>query len=156
MWADHPRTKLTKAFPTRFLPTLRVWAKILWAGPNSLIGLSVGFVGMLLGGKVARYGRVLEFWGGLLKILLPFFPPLRGSSAITLGHVILYKSAEAREALRAHELVHVEQYEKWGVFFIPAYLASSIFAFFRGEDPYLGNHFEQKAFARSRCPSLQE
>jgi len=146
MPSDSPGSNWLKTFSTTGRATFRSWINILWAFPNSLIGLLIGIFGILFGGKVARYGRVLEFWGGPTALILRFFPPLRGAAAITFGHVILYRSAADREAFRAHELVHVRQYEKWGLLFIPAYLASSIAAYLRGQDPYLGNRFEQEAF----------
>jgi hypothetical protein len=43
--------------------------------------------------------------------------------AITLGHVVLATTESALKKTRSHERVHVRQYERWGPFFIPAYLA---------------------------------
>ncbi|HMO84113.1 MAG TPA: hypothetical protein PKC18_04240 [Lacipirellulaceae bacterium] len=53
----------------------------------------------------------------------------------------------ALEACRAHELVHVRQYERWGPLFVPAYLACSAVIWLRGGDAYLDNPFEREAFA---------
>ena len=47
---------------------------------------------------------------------------------------------------RAHELVHVRQYERWGPLFVPAYLLSSAYFLIRGCDPYLDNPFEREAY----------
>ena len=46
---------------------------------------------------------------------------------------------------RTHERVHVAQYERWGPFFLPAYVAASLWAFARGGDFYLDNVFERAA-----------
>jgi hypothetical protein len=43
----------------------------------------------------------------------------------------------------------VRQYERWGAFFIPAYLLSSLVQLARGRDPYRENHFERQAYAEA-------
>jgi hypothetical protein len=45
----------------------------------------------------------------------------RGFVAITLGHVIVF-SREPTPHLWRHELAHVEQYERFGLAFLPLYL----------------------------------
>lgn len=45
----------------------------------------------------------------------------RGYVAITLGHVIVF-SREPTDALWRHELVHVDQYRRYGLAFLPLYL----------------------------------
>ena len=67
--------------------------------------------------------------------------------AITLGHVILGRTAAALDIARDHEWVHVGQYERWGPFFLPAYAVASLWAWLRGRDPYRDNRFEREAFA---------
>jgi hypothetical protein len=52
------------------------------------------------------------------------------------------------EACRAHERVHVRQCERWGIFFLPAYLGGSLWAAMRGGDPYRDNPFEREAFEK--------
>ena len=52
-------------------------------------------------------------------------------------------------SIRAHERVHVRQYERWGVFFFPLYVASSVAQVIRGRHPYLDNAFEREAYAKS-------
>jgi pterin-4a-carbinolamine dehydratase len=74
-------------------------------------------------------------------------------SAITLGHVIVGQSHEALAALRAHERVHVQQYERLGLLFLVAYPGASVWALIRGRCPYRGNHFEQQAFAQAPAPT---
>ena len=65
---------------------------------------------------------------------------------MTLGHVVLGRSAAALAETRAHERVHVTQCERWGPFFLPAYAASSLAAWARGGHPYWDNAFERRAF----------
>jgi cardiolipin synthase len=71
-----------------------------------------------------------------------------GAAAMTLGHVVLGVNRLALDETRDHERVHVRQVERWGPAFIPAYLFASVLAWWRGEDPYLDNHFEREAFGR--------
>ena len=40
----------------------------------------------------------------------------------------------------------MRQYERWGPFFIPAYLLSSLVQLLRRRDPYLDNRFEREAY----------
>ncbi|NRA58123.1 MAG: hypothetical protein HRU13_08450 [Phycisphaerales bacterium] len=117
---------------------------ILWASPATLIGLLVGVLGLITGGRTRRSGRVLEFHGGAVTWLLDRAPvrPL----ALTLGHVILGCSLEALDRCHEHELVHVSQYERWGPFFIPAYLTCSLVLRLRGRDAYRDNPFERAAY----------
>jgi len=123
----------------------------LWAGPASLIGLVFVPLARVTGGRVRIVRGVVEASGGLLAPLLsrgnPWFP----IQAITLGHVVLGVSAETLERCRAHELVHVRQYERWGPLFPLLYLASSAAALGRGRGGYAGNAFEREAFAAERA-----
>jgi len=122
----------------------------LWAAPASLIGLTFVPLARATGGRVRIVRGVVEVSGGLLTPLLsrgnPWFP----IQAITLGHVVLGVSAEILERCRAHERVHVRQYEKWGPLFPLLYLASSAAALGRGRGGYAGNAFEREAFAAER------
>ena len=116
----------------------------MWAAPATLLGLLVGLVGVATGGRAKRVGRTIEFSGGFVSWLLPRCPiqPF----AITFGHTILGRSSAALEISRDHELVHVRQYERWGPFFIPAYLLCSLVLFLRGRNPYRDNPFEKEAY----------
>lgn len=64
--------------------------------------------------------------------------------AITFGHVVLSVD-EVDDELLEHELVHVGQYERWGVLLWPAYALASLWAKLRGGDAYRDNHFEKQA-----------
>ncbi|MEL7496406.1 MAG: hypothetical protein AAFN77_02260 [Planctomycetota bacterium] len=119
----------------------------LWAGPNSLIGLTVGLIGLCTGGKVAAHRGCLEFHGGFVKWALDTVAG--GAMAMTLGHTILGQSDRGLAFVRDHEQVHVRQYERWGPAFLPAYLLSSGYLWLRGRDMYRENPFEAEAFALS-------
>ena len=71
-------------------------------------------------------------------------------TALTLGHVVLCADGETLAWWRSHELIHVRQYERWGPFYIPAYLFSSLIARLKGKDSYLDNRFEAEAFFYQR------
>ncbi|HEX2296643.1 MAG TPA: hypothetical protein VHN37_15225 [Actinomycetota bacterium] len=64
--------------------------------------------------------------------------------AITFGHVVLCVG-DLDDSLFEHELVHVRQYERWGIFLWPAYGLASLWAKLRGGNAYLDNHFERQA-----------
>lgn len=107
----------------------------LWAAPASLIGL-------VLSPFFAT--RSLEE-GVLVCRGAPWLrKALRRYSAITLGHVILC-AGDVSETTMRHERAHVAQYERWGPFFIPAYLIASAAARLRGGHHYLDNRFEVQA-----------
>ena len=132
--------------PSRVLQRLTTVLVIAWAAPWTLLGLAVGGLGLVGGGRVGRTGRVIEFWGGWVASFLKIFPLISGASAITFGHTVLAQSKSALDASRPHELVHVRQYERWGPLFIPAYLLCWGILRVTGKDPYRQNPFERQAF----------
>lgn len=75
-------------------------------------------------------------------------------NAITFGHVVLSQNEQLMTRLRAHEFVHVRQYEQWGLLFFPAYIASSLWQWMRGKQPYWDNYFEVQARALSEAPNV--
>lgn len=121
--------------------------RYLWAAPNTVLGLVLGGVAMLLGATAQRHRGVLEICGGRAGLAVAKLPPALGFSAMTLGHVILAVDRSALVQLRMHERVHVRQYERWGPLFLPAYLLSSLLQLLRGRNPYRENHFERQAYA---------
>jgi hypothetical protein len=123
--------------------------KIVWAAPWSLFGLVIGGLGLLSGGRIRRKGRILEIWGGCLPKILRVFPFFSGSPVATFGHVVLGRTDCHLDACRNHQLIHVEQYELWGVLFVPAYLICGLALRIRGKRPYYDNPFEQQAFSGS-------
>ena len=121
----------------------------LWTCPNSLLGAFCALLARGTGGRMAVHDGVLEASGGIIGTLLPRLPGGPDIVAITLGHVVLATTDSALDKTRNHERIHVRQYERWGPFFIPAYLASSAVALLQGGDPYHDNHFEREAFAHA-------
>ncbi len=116
-------------------------AYIVWALPNTLLGASLGAIGLLMGGRVQVRRGVLEFSGGGVRWGLARF-----ATAITFGHTILGLDETALDLCRDHEHVHVRQYERWGPFFLPAYLLCSSWLWLRGRDAYRENPFEREAY----------
>lgn len=125
-------------------------AKFIWAAPCSVVGVVLGAAVLLLGGKAKRALGTLEFTFrdseascGRLAKSLPF-------GAITFGHVIIAVTEQELTCSREHELVHVRQYERWGVAFFVAYPASSLWQLLKGRNAYWDNRFEIQA--RSLSP----
>ena len=119
-------------------------AAYAWASPNTLLGLLAGAAMLALGGKVRVVRGVAEFSGRLLALRVT---GVLRFNAITFGHVILGVSEAALTMARAHEHVHVRQYEAWGPFFLFAYVASSAWQLLRGRRAYRDNFFERQAYA---------
>ena len=119
---------------------------ILWASPWTLLGLAVGLAAVVSGGGWQRVGRVLEFHGGVIDRVLAWVPIAGGAAAMTLGHCVLARTRGDLDRSRRHELVHVAQYERWGLLFVPAYLACSAWCWLRGRHAYLDNPFEAEAY----------
>lgn len=138
---------------------LRSWPlralRYAWASPTTALGFAFALLAVLTGGEVYLRKGVIEACGGLLPRLLRAAIPIAGGArALTLGHVVLAPTAPALDATRAHERVHVHQCERWGPFFIPAYLWSSAWAAVHGKDAYRDNAFEREAY--ERCTSARD
>jgi hypothetical protein len=115
-------------------------ARIAWAAPGTLVGL-----------LLAPFFDRRFVSQGVLRCEGARWPRRLGwrYRAITFGHVVLSVDALDEETVR-HELVHVRQYERWGIFFFPAYGLASVLARARGGGAYEDNAFEIEA----RCNSL--
>jgi Zn-dependent protease len=128
--------------------SLRRFAAIAWAAPCSAVGLGVAAFVLLLRGTARRHAGALEVTfheraSALGRALLR-----HRYVAITLGHVVIAVGAAEMERAREHERVHVHQYERWGIAFPFAYLASSLWQWVRGRDPYRDNRFEAEAYLK--------
>ena len=115
---------------------------ILWAGPNSLLGLVAGLLTLASGGSVQLRRGVLEFHGGFSTWLLNRLDVV----GLTLGHTILGTTTAALDFVRDHEHVHVRQYQLWGPLFLPAYGWCSLVAWWTGHRAYRDNYFERQAY----------
>lgn len=122
----------------------------LWVAPASLIGLWPIPIVWLQGGRVAIVDGILEVHGGFVTWFLNGGLPWSGpAAAMTLGHVVWGADRDCLDSSRAHERVHVDQYERWGPFFLPLYLGYSLVLGLRGFDPYRDNPFEQEAYEKA-------
>ena len=99
---------------------------------------------------------VLEFGGGSIGRWVSRLPAPFAFSAITFGHVVLGIDHATLTVVRTHEQAHVRQYERWGPFFVPAYLLSSLVQLLRGRNLYRDNYFEREAYAKSAPSRLQQ
>lgn len=127
--------------------TIRFLLGIIWASPNTALGLLMGGIGMCFGAKIQVAGRAIEFHSGGVKWLLQQLPAKGQILAMTVGHVVLGQTDAALDLSRAHETVHVRQYERWGPLFLPAYALASVYAWAKGRNPYRDNIFEVEAYA---------
>ncbi len=131
------------------MQTLARIAGYVWAAPASVVGVLVALLAAGRGARVAVVDGVVEVVGTRLARALAHWAPRSGFHAITLGHVVIGTSPAALAQCRAHEQVHVRQYEYFGVLFFVLYAASSVLEWMRGHDAYWDNHFERHA--RQRC-----
>jgi hypothetical protein len=129
--------------------TLLAVFRHLWALPWTVVGLVAAAAAVLGGGTMRPREGVLEVWGGPLRHL-PRIRLAGGIGAITLGHVVLATHERQMGWSRRHERAHVRQYERWGLFLIPAYLIASLATWLGGGNGYLDNRFEHEARAAER------
>lgn len=120
----------------------------VWAGPGTLVGLPLALLALVGGGRGRIVDGVWEVSAERVLARLSRWAPVPGGiSAITFGHLVLGGNDELLHITRRHERVHVGQYERWGPFFLPAYLGCSVWIWCRGGDPYRENPFEVAAYA---------
>lgn len=124
--------------------------RYLWVAPASVVGLLLGMLAIASGARARVVDGALEVGGGRVRALILRLPEGLRFGAITLGHVIVGIDPGVLAHARSHEQVHVRQYEKWGLFFFPLYLGSSLLQLARGRDPYRDNCFEVEAFEKER------
>jgi hypothetical protein len=123
-------------------PAARRFFAYAWASPCTTLGLVFGALAILGGGSWRHVDGTLEVAlpRAARRMPLPF-------DAITFGHVILGLHHDVLATLRAHERVHVRQYERWGALFLLAYPVASAWQWLRGRDAYWHNPFEVEARA---------
>jgi hypothetical protein len=119
---------------------------ILWASPYTFLGVFFGLIGLCTGGHARVRGCTIEFYGGGVKWLFYRFTNGQFTLALTLGHVILGQTEATLDIARKHELVHVRQFERWGLLMGPAYLGCSLVLWLMGRRPYHDNPFEREAY----------
>ena len=128
------------------MSALRRIVAYLWASPYTVAGITIG---LLLGGRFQVVDGVIEIFGPriagiLMRMVIP-------ALALTFGHVVFGQTEAALNLTRAHERVHVRQYERWGIAFVPAYLICWLILSLRGRDGYRENPFEVEAYAVDDC-----
>lgn len=122
---------------------------MLWAAPYSLAGMTIGICGLCTGGSGRRRGCTIEFYGGAVTWFLHRLPGGEFTLALTLGHTILGQTDASLDVARRHELVHVRQFERWGLLMGPAYLGCMLYLWAVGRRPYWDNPFEREAYEES-------
>lgn len=122
-------------------------ARYLWVSPATAVGLLFSVIAVCAGATPRVVDGIIEVAGGRLRYFLSLLPPCARFTAITFGHVIIGLDHPLLSNIRAHELVHVQQYERWGVFFFPLYMTSSLAQLICGRHPYFDNAFEREAYA---------
>jgi hypothetical protein len=128
------------------------FARYVWAAPATALGLAFVPLAWVSGGRAGVVRGVVEVHGGLAAAFLRRPPLIRSAAAMTLGHVVLGQDQDCLDCSRDHEHVHVRQYERWGPFFLPAYLGASLVLWLRGGDPYFDNPFEREAYGSDVWP----
>ena len=116
-----------------------------WPAPWTLVACALAPAVRRSGGSARLRDGVVELEGGVLARLLPRLGFGWRIAAMTLGHVVLATDQDTLDRTRAHERVHVRQYERWGPFFPLVYGLASVVAWLPGGDPYLDNRFEREA-----------
>lgn len=119
--------------------------RYVWAAPATALGAVLAALACAFGARASSEGGVLEVAGGALGRRVSRLPQALRFDAITFGHVVLARDGAALARCRAHERVHVRQYERWGVLFFVLYAASSLQQWLCGRDPYRHNRFEREA-----------
>ena len=114
----------------------------LWALPASLVGLAFAWCSWRIGARLRFRRGILEVSGRGSRLLLDALaPPGWCIHATTLGHVVLARDRRSLAGTRAHEAVHVRQYECWGVAFLPAYILAAVVTGSRGGAGFLEKPF---------------
>ena len=121
-----------------------------WASPATLVGLLAALPAFATGARVRVIDGVIEVTGGGVERLIAALPRRYRFCAITFGHLVVCTDACTAAAVRAHEHVHVRQYERLGALFFPLYIGSSVVQLLRRRDPYFENRFEREAHALAR------
>lgn len=123
--------------------------QVLWASPYSLLGILLGSIGIVTGGRGRLREGAIEFYGGFTQWFVQHLPTGEHTIGFTLGHVILGQTGPGLELVGAHERVHVAQFEKWGPAMGPAYLLCSAWLWCIGKNAYRDNPFEVEAYTKA-------
>ncbi len=122
-----------------------------WALPLTVLGLPLFALAMAQRKNQTsvlrtQHGIVFTAHSNLIAKVLQWHP-LGRMEAIAIGCCVLARDSQALTKHLAHELVHVRQALRWGVFFPFAYSASSVWQVLHGRCAYADNYFERQANA---------
>jgi hypothetical protein len=116
----------------------------IWTFPNSFLGLL--FIFLAVKGSVHIVDGSVEIESPLIANVFQKITNSEGSLlALTLGQFVIGCNKTVLRSARKHERVHVRQYERWGILFIPAFFIASFYAKLGGRHPYKDNIFEREA-----------
>ena len=129
----------------RHLYFLSLAWRYIWPSLYTLLGLTLFLIPIRGSRSVLIHRGTIGLFGPAIERLLVRAPILGGAAALTLGHTILARDRETFFSTWNHERVHVQQYQRWGLLFVPLYLGASCLLKFRNKDPYWDNPFEIEA-----------
>lgn len=126
---------------------IRTLFGVAWASPLTAFGLLLALPVLVFRGHmhVVRGHTFAVLVRGRVADAMLSRHPFGAMNAMALGHVIIATHEGLSSRVLTHELVHVRQASRWGIFFPFAYLASSAWAAIRGKDAYWHNRFEVAA-----------
>src|SRR5688572_13249526 len=99
--------------PEQTMRTLYSMLQYIWAFPATALGIALALLARTTGATCNIVEGVLDVGGGRIDKAISFLPRPLQFNAITLGHVVLGVDHVVLAACRAHEQVHVRQYERW-------------------------------------------
>lgn len=138
------RQKIPLSTPLAWIGTL---FGVIWASPMTMLGLLLASPVLLLRGQA----QLIRKPTAALLIRGPFADrmlsrhPFGAMCAMALGHIIIAENQGLSSRVLIHELEHVRQAARWGMFFPFLYLGSSAWAAICGRDAYWHNKFEIEA-----------
>lgn len=119
--------------------------RFVWPLPFTLLAGVVVCLFMPLGVTLTVRDRSIQASGPGCAMLLKVLVPWMNVSGLTIGHVVIYRTRDDAAVLHAHEIVHVRQWERWGIIFPWAYATASLVATLQGGHYYRDNAFEVAA-----------
>ncbi len=129
----------------RVLLWLSIAWRYVWPSPYTIFGLLIYLIPIRGSRSLLVHRGTIGVMGPAIDRILVRAPILGGAAAMTFGHAILAKDRETFYSTWNHERIHVDQYERWGLLFVPMYLGVGLWLKLRDKDPYWDNPFEIEA-----------
>ncbi|MGH8810082.1 MAG: signal peptide prediction [Noviherbaspirillum sp.] len=142
------RTRLHQLSQNKYVRRPLFWIGsllgIIWASPLTFFGLLLALPVVLFRGhlQLVRNPTVALIVRGPVADRILNRHPFGAMVAMAMGHIVIAEHEGLSARVLIHELAHVRQAARWGIFFPFAYLASSAWAVLRGRDAYWYNRFE--------------